>query len=115
MRTERLENLKVKLLEQPKNEQLITSIRELDLQLRKDRVRRLQFSQKGGLLLLGAIVVFLIGIKSAKAFKEKPTAITKDFWLKNNNIGNIGLDNFHKTQFLSGAIGDMVNVYLGLS
>ncbi|GAI89503.1 unnamed protein product, partial [marine sediment metagenome] len=71
MRTERLENLKVKLLEQPKNEQLINTIRELDLQLRKDKIRHLQFSQRGGLLLLGAVAVFLIGIKSAKAFKEK--------------------------------------------
>ena len=71
MRTERLENSKVQLLEQPKNEQLITEIRELDLQLRKDIRHRLQFSQKGYLLLLGAVVVFLIGIKSAKVFKEK--------------------------------------------
>ncbi len=79
MRTERLENLKVKLLEQPKNEQLINNIRELDLQLRKDKISRLQFSQRGGLLLLGAVAVFLVGIKSAKAFKEEltlPPAIT---------------------------------------
>lgn len=72
MSTERLENLKVKLLEQPKNEQLINTIRELDLQLRKDKIRRLRFSQRGALLLLGAVAVFLIGIKSAKVFKEKP-------------------------------------------
>ncbi|MBL7106035.1 MAG: PQQ-binding-like beta-propeller repeat protein [Phycisphaerae bacterium] len=79
VRAERLENLKVTLIEQPKNEQLINTIRELDLQLRKDKIRRLQFSQKGGLLLLGAVGVFLIGIKSAKAFKAKlphPTAVT---------------------------------------
>jgi len=80
VRAERLENLKVKLLEQPKNEALITKIRELDLQLRKDKIRRLQFSQRGGLLLLGAIAVFLVGIKSAKTFKEQlphpPPAIT---------------------------------------
>ena len=71
MRTERLENLKVKLLEQPKNEQLITKIHELDLQLRKDKFRHLYFSQKGALLLLGALAVFFVGIKSAKTFKEK--------------------------------------------
>lgn len=79
MRTERLANLKLQLLEQPKNEQLISDIRELDLQLRKDKIRRLQFSKRGGLLLLGVVAVFLIGIKSAKAFKEKrpcPPAIT---------------------------------------
>ncbi len=72
IRTERLENLKIKLVGQPKNEQLITEIRQLDLQLRKDKIRRPQFSQRGGLLLLGAVAVFLIGIKSAKALKEKP-------------------------------------------
>ena len=71
MRTERLENLKVQLLEQPKNEQLISEIRQLDLQLRKDEIRRVKFSQRGALLLLGGIVVFLIGIKSAKVLKEK--------------------------------------------
>jgi len=71
LRTERLENLKVKLLEQPKNEQLISTIRELDLQIRKDKIRRLKFSQRGGLLLLGAVAVFLIGVKSAKVCKKK--------------------------------------------
>ncbi len=79
MRTERLENWKVELLGQPKNEQLITKIRQLDLQLRKDKVRRIQFSQRGTILLLGAVAVFLIGIKSAKAFKEKlpcPSTVT---------------------------------------
>jgi len=71
MRSERLENLKLQLLEQPKNEELISKIRELDLQLRKDIIRRLDFSRKGTFLLLGAVVVFLVGVKSAKAFKEK--------------------------------------------
>lgn len=72
IRTERLENLKLQLLEQPKNEQLISEIRQLDLQLRKDTINRLQFSQRAALLLLGAVAVFLLGIKTAKALKEKP-------------------------------------------
>jgi outer membrane protein assembly factor BamB len=71
LRTERLENWKIKLLEQPNNEQLLSQIRELDLQIRKDRIGRLDFSQKGSLLLLGAIVVFLLGIKSAKTLKKR--------------------------------------------
>ena len=71
MRTERLENLKVELLGQPKNEELINTIRQLDLQLRKDKIHRLKFSQRGGMLLLGAVAVFLVGIKSAKVLKGK--------------------------------------------
>ncbi len=71
LRTERLENWKIQLLEQPNNEELLSQIRELDLQIRKDRIGRLDFSKKGSLLLLGAVVVFLFGIKSAKALKKK--------------------------------------------
>ena len=71
LRTERLENLKIKLIETPNNEQLLSQIRELDLQIRKDRIRRYDFSKKGGLFLLGAVAVFLIGIKTAKACKKK--------------------------------------------
>ena len=67
IRAERLENLKVKLLDQPNNEELSATIRDLDLQIRKDKIKRLDFSRKGSMLLLGAIVVFLIAIKSAKA------------------------------------------------
>ncbi|MHC4396186.1 MAG: PQQ-binding-like beta-propeller repeat protein [Planctomycetota bacterium] len=72
LRTERLENLKIKLIETPNNEQLLSQVRELDLQIRKDRIRRYDFSRKSALLLLGAVVVFLAGIKSAKACKKKP-------------------------------------------
>ena len=71
LRTERLENWKIQLLEQPNNEQLLSQIRELDLQIRKDRIGRLDFSKKGSLLLLGAVVVFLLGIKSEKALKKR--------------------------------------------
>jgi len=72
VRTEKLEVLKLMLFEQLKNEQSINEIRQLDLQLRRDKVRRLQFAKRGYPLLLGALVVFLVGIKFAKTFKEKP-------------------------------------------
>ncbi|MCK4826063.1 PQQ-binding-like beta-propeller repeat protein, partial [bacterium] len=75
LRTERLETLKIKLLEQPKNEQLLSQIRELDLQIRKDKIRRHDFSQKGSMFLFGAVAVFLIGIKAAKAFKKRLPSI----------------------------------------
>ena len=47
------------------------SIRELDLQIRQIRMRRWDFSQRGIYLLLGGVVVFLIGVKSATAYKKK--------------------------------------------
>lgn len=75
LRTERLETLKIKLLEQPKNEQLLSQIRELDLQIRKDKIRRHDFSQKGSMFLFGAVAVFLIGIKAAKTFKKRLPSI----------------------------------------
>ncbi|MFC1738414.1 PQQ-binding-like beta-propeller repeat protein [Planctomycetota bacterium] len=71
LRTERLETLKIKLLEQPKDEQLLSQIRELDLQIRKDKIRQRDFSQKGSMFLFGAVAVFLIGIKAVKACKRR--------------------------------------------
>ncbi len=50
------------------------NIRELDLQMRQVRMRRWDFSQRGKYLLLGGFVVFLIGVKSASAYKKKPPA-----------------------------------------
>src|SRR4030042_1531361 len=41
------------------------NIRELDLQIRQIRMRRWDFSRRGKYLLLGGVVVFLIGVKSA--------------------------------------------------
>jgi outer membrane protein assembly factor BamB len=53
------------------------NIRELDLQIRQIRIRRWDFSRKGSYLLLGGIVIFLIGIKSASAYKKKLPAPQK--------------------------------------
>lgn len=70
-RTEELDKLKIEVLEQPNNEQLVSRIRRLDLQVRQNKVRRLDFSRKGSYLLIGGIVVFLIGMKWAHAFAKK--------------------------------------------
>ena len=72
LRTERLENMKLKLLDQPKDEQLLSQIRELDLQNRKDKIKRLDFSKKGTVFLFISVVIFLIGVKSAKEFQKRP-------------------------------------------
>jgi outer membrane protein assembly factor BamB len=69
--TEELDRLKLEFAGQPDNEQLGSRIRRLDLQVRQDRIRRLDFSRRGSYLLVGGIAVFLIGTKSARTFKKK--------------------------------------------
>lgn len=70
LRVERLENMKIELLNQPKNEQMISDIRQLDLDIRKDTFRRFDFTKTGGVLLFGAVVVFILSLKFAELFKK---------------------------------------------
>ena len=65
VRAERLELLKVNIIERPGDEQLLSEIRQLDLKIRRDRIGRKNLSHSGGLLLLGGILVFLISAKIA--------------------------------------------------
>jgi len=67
----RLEKLKIKLLQEPKNEQLKEQIRLLDLELRKEYFRRRDFSKKGSYLLIGGIIVFLVSISYTVAYKKE--------------------------------------------
>ncbi|MHC4545543.1 MAG: outer membrane protein assembly factor BamB family protein [Planctomycetota bacterium] len=82
-RAKQLEAVKAEILANPDEQSLLPRlqklflqvrqdrIRELDLQIRKVRIRRWDFSRRGSYLLLGGVVVFLIGIKSASAYKKK--------------------------------------------
>jgi outer membrane protein assembly factor BamB len=70
-RIDELDALKIEILDQPANEQLRSRIRQLDLRVRRDKIRRLDFSRKGSYLLLGGVAVFLVGIKCASAFRKK--------------------------------------------
>ena len=70
-REKQLEALKVEIRSQPDNPQLISQIRQLDLQIRWCRIRGLDFSRKGGYLLLAAVTVLLIGVGWAGSFKRK--------------------------------------------
>ncbi|MFC1677159.1 PQQ-binding-like beta-propeller repeat protein [Planctomycetota bacterium] len=70
IRTEKLELLKIKLLDEPGNEQMLSDIRQLDLKIRNERVGRNSFSRSGYLLLLAGIAVFLISVKSAMVLKK---------------------------------------------
>ncbi|MHC5060893.1 MAG: PQQ-binding-like beta-propeller repeat protein [Planctomycetota bacterium] len=63
IRAERLELMKVKLIGQPSSAELLPQIRQLDMDIRADRIRRLVFSRRGGYLLLGGLVVFVAGLK----------------------------------------------------
>ena len=69
--SEELSKLKATLLRQPKNDSIREEIRVLDLELRKEYFQRREFSRIGSYLLIGGITVFLIGSKSAIAYRKK--------------------------------------------
>jgi outer membrane protein assembly factor BamB len=85
-RAKQLELLKLETRDNPDDQQLLSQmrrlylqikqdeIRRLDLQIRQVRLRRWALSRQGSFLLIGSIVVFLIGIKAASAYKKKPPA-----------------------------------------
>ena len=82
-RAKELEVLKTEIRDNPDDKQLLPKIRrlylqisqdrirQLDLQIRQVRIRRWDFSHIGSYLLLGSVVVLLIGVKSASAYKKK--------------------------------------------
>jgi outer membrane protein assembly factor BamB len=68
---EQLQTLKEEVRSKPDDRQLLLQIRQLDLQIRKYRIRRLDFSYKGTFLLFGGVAVLLICVKWAGTFKKK--------------------------------------------
>jgi outer membrane protein assembly factor BamB len=56
---------------QPGNEQLLSQIRELDLQIRHQRLAALDRARKGSYLLLGGAVVLLIALKVASRLRKE--------------------------------------------
>ena len=69
-----LENLKIEISGRPDDEQLLSQIRHLDLQIRQQRIRRFDRSRKGGYLLVGSVVIFVISLKCADILKKKMPA-----------------------------------------
>ncbi len=63
--------LKAEIPKRPDDEQLVSGIRELDLQIRQKRARAIFRSRKGSFLLLGGVIVFLIGAKCADSLRKK--------------------------------------------
>jgi len=68
---EQLQTLKDEIRGKPDDQQLLSQIRQLDLQIRKFRVHRLDFSYKGTFLLFSGVAVLLIGVKWAAIYKKK--------------------------------------------
>jgi len=66
-----LTDLKVKIQKQADDKELLAQIRALDLRIRQQRLRRLDFSRKCGYMLLGGVVVFLAGVIWADSHRKK--------------------------------------------
>src|SRR4030042_1230369 len=64
-------NLRLEIRSKPDDEQLLSRIRQFDLQVRQQRIRAVDRSHKGSHLLLSGVVVFLISLRFAIAFKKK--------------------------------------------
>jgi outer membrane protein assembly factor BamB len=66
-----LDRLKIEILSRPNDGQLMGRIRQLDLEVRRDRIRRVDFSRKGGWLLAAGLVVMVVGIKWVDSLRRK--------------------------------------------
>ncbi|MHC4560480.1 MAG: outer membrane protein assembly factor BamB family protein [Planctomycetota bacterium] len=68
---DQLANLKLEIRNRPDDEQLLSQIRQLDLQIRQKRTRKLDRSRKGSYLLLVSVAVLFISLKCAGTYKKK--------------------------------------------
>ena len=66
-----IQALKAALAENPKSEALKGEIRDIDLQLRAEYMQQRDFAARGGMLLLGGLVVFLAAAKWAAVLRRK--------------------------------------------
>ncbi len=71
LRAERLEMMKVKFIGESTSTELLSEIRQLDLDIRRDRIRRQAFSRRGGYLLLGGLIVCVVGLKWTATLRKK--------------------------------------------
>ncbi|AQQ69769.1 outer membrane biogenesis protein BamB [Limihaloglobus sulfuriphilus] len=71
MRAERLEAMKLQLSAEPQNQQLVTAIRELDVQVREDKFRRQRVSVRGSAALIVLSVVFIAAVKYVSYHKSR--------------------------------------------
>jgi outer membrane protein assembly factor BamB len=69
-----LADLRLEIRGKPDDEQLLSRIRQFDLQVRQQRILAVDRSRKGSYLLLSGVVVFMISLRFAISFKKKPPA-----------------------------------------
>jgi len=70
--SEELADLKVRLAEQPGNEDLKEEIRAFDLHVRQGFFLRQDFSRRGKILLFAGLALFVIALKTAISLRPKP-------------------------------------------
>ena len=83
-----LADLRLEIRNKPDDEQLLSRARQFDLQVRQQRLRAVDRSRKGSYLLLSGVVVFVISLRSAIAFKKKPPAPQPGVDQLKEQIGN---------------------------
>jgi len=69
-RETRLAAMKLQIQKEPRNQQLLSDIRRLDLKIRRDRIWRLDFANKATFMLLGSVVVLLVAGRIAGNLKK---------------------------------------------
>jgi outer membrane protein assembly factor BamB len=67
----KLTELRSELRNKPDDQQLLSQIRQFDLEFRAKHIRALDRSLKGGYLLLSGVVVFIISLRLAIEFRKK--------------------------------------------
>ncbi len=71
-RENRLAAMKLQVQKEPENQELLAEIRQLDLNIRRDRLWRLAFARNAAFMLLGSVVVLLVAGKLAKEMTREP-------------------------------------------
>ena len=71
LNSKELSELKMLLIRQPGDDSIKEQIRAVDLQLRRQYFQRRNFSRRGGYLLIGGVAIFLLGLRSAVAYRKR--------------------------------------------
>lgn len=72
MRENRLTEMKAEIRDKEATEEQLSEIRQLDLEIRRKRIWRLDFAHKASYALLASVVVFLISAKLASTLSKRP-------------------------------------------